>query len=114
MTPASSTLINPLYSLEAANRTPAKGSLENGYNESFTGKLQDELLNREIFYTLQGAQMLIELGRQEYNTVRPHSSLGYRPPVPETWLTISTVHGCAQLRQAPWVGTVPTLTENLV
>jgi putative transposase len=57
---------------------------ENGYNESFTGKLRDELLNGEIFYTLKEAQVLIEAWRQHYNTIRPHSSLGYRPPAPET------------------------------
>jgi putative transposase len=57
---------------------------ENGYNESFNGKLRDELLNGEIFYTLKEAQILIEQWRKEYNTVRPHSSLGYKPPVPET------------------------------
>ena len=56
---------------------------ENGYNESFNGKLRDELLNGEIFYTLTEAQVLIERWRQHYNTVRPHSSLGYRPPAPE-------------------------------
>jgi putative transposase len=56
---------------------------ENGYNESFNGKLRDELLNGEIFYTLKEAQILIERWRREYNTVRPHSALGYRPPVPE-------------------------------
>ena len=49
-----------------------------------TGKLRDELLNGEIFYTLKEAQVLIEQWRQEYNTVRPHSSLGYKPPAPET------------------------------
>ncbi|NIP52148.1 MAG: IS3 family transposase [Phycisphaerae bacterium] len=57
---------------------------ENGYNESFNGKLRDELLNGEIFYTLKEAQVLIEQWRQEYNTFRPHSSLGYKPPAPET------------------------------
>ncbi len=59
---------------------------ENGYNESFNGKLRDELLNREIFYTLKEAQVLIEEWRMEYNTFRPHSSLKYRPPAPEAWL----------------------------
>lgn len=58
---------------------------ENGYNESFNGKLRDELLNGEIFYTLKEAQVLIEAWRQHYNTIRPHSALGYRPPAPETW-----------------------------
>jgi transposase InsO family protein len=57
---------------------------ENGYNESFNGKLRDELLNREIFYTLWEAKVLVERWRKEYNQVRPHSSLGYRPPAPET------------------------------
>jgi len=57
---------------------------ENGYNESFNGKLRDELLNGEIFYSLREAQLLIETWRRHYNTVRPHSSLGYRPPAPET------------------------------
>ena len=56
---------------------------ENGYAESFNGKLRDELLDREIFYTLKKAQVLIERWRQHYNQVRPHSSLGYRPPAPE-------------------------------
>jgi len=56
---------------------------ENGYNESFNGKLRDEVLNREIFYTLKEAQVIIERWRQEYNTFRPHSSLGYLPPAPE-------------------------------
>ena len=56
---------------------------ENGYNESFNGKLRDELLNREIFTSLREARMLVEQWRTEYNRVRPHSSLGYRPPAPE-------------------------------
>jgi putative transposase len=56
---------------------------ENGYNESFNGKLRDELLNREMFYSLKEAQILIEQWRKHYNEVRPHSSLGYRPPAPQ-------------------------------
>ena len=56
---------------------------ENGYVESFNGKLRDELLNREIFYTLTEAQVLVERWRRDYNWHRPHSSLGYRPPAPE-------------------------------
>ena len=56
---------------------------ENGYVKSFNGKLRDELLDREIFYTLTEAKILIERWRREYNTVRPHSALGYRPPVSE-------------------------------
>ena len=57
---------------------------ENGYVESFNGKLRDELLNGELFYTLKEAQILIENWRREYNHLRPHSSLGGRPPAPET------------------------------
>ncbi len=56
---------------------------ENGYNESFNGKLRDELLNGEIFYTLKEAKVLIEQWRHHYNTIWPHSALGYRPPAPE-------------------------------
>jgi transposase InsO family protein len=56
---------------------------ENGYNESFNGKLRDELLNGEIFSTLREAEILIEQWRRHYNTVRPHSALGYQPPAPE-------------------------------
>ena len=57
---------------------------ENGYCESFNGKLRDELLNGEIFYSLKEAQTVIEKWRVHYNTRRPHSALGYRPPAPLT------------------------------
>jgi len=57
---------------------------ENGYCESFNGKLRDECLNGEIFYSLKEARVVIEGWRKHYNTVRPHSSLGYRPPAPLT------------------------------
>ena len=59
---------------------------ENGYVESFNGKLRDELLNRELFDTLKEAEVLIERWRRHYNTVRPHSSLAYKPPAPESIL----------------------------
>jgi putative transposase len=59
---------------------------ENGYCESFNSKLRDELLKGEIFYTLKEAQIVIENWRRHYNTVRPHSSLGYKPPAPEAVL----------------------------
>jgi len=59
---------------------------ENGYIESFNGKLRDECLNREVFDTLPEARALVEMWRREYNYVRPHSSLGYRPPAPEAVL----------------------------
>jgi putative transposase len=64
---------------------------ENGYIESFNGKLRDEFLNGEIFYTLQEAQVLIESWRQEYNEYRPHRSLGYRPPAPQTTIPVLPV-----------------------
>ncbi len=57
---------------------------ENGYCESFNGKLRNELLDGEIFYTLREAQVIIEQWRWHYNRIRPHSALGYRPPAPET------------------------------
>jgi len=56
---------------------------ENGYSESFNGKLRDEFLNGEIFYSLKEAQILTERWRVEFNTERPHSALGYRPPAPQ-------------------------------
>jgi transposase InsO family protein len=58
---------------------------ENGYCESFNSKLRDEFLNGEIFYTLKEAQVLSERWRVYYNTERPHSSLGYKPPAPAAW-----------------------------
>ena len=63
---------------------------ENGCIESFNGKLRDELLDREIFTTLEEAKILIEQWRKEYNQIRPHSAKNYRPPAPETILTMAT------------------------
>jgi len=62
---------------------------ENGYIESFNGRLRDELLNREIFTTLVEAHVLIEQWRRDYNQVRPHSSLRYRPPAPEARIPVA-------------------------
>ena len=56
---------------------------ENGFVESFNARLRDELLDGEIFYSLKEAQIVIERWRVHYNTIGPHSSLGYRPPGPE-------------------------------
>jgi putative transposase len=53
-------------------------------SESFNARFRDELLNGEVFYTLKEAQIIIESWRKHYNTVRPHSALGYRPPAPES------------------------------
>ena len=63
---------------------------ENGYIESFNGKLRDELLNREVFTTLKEAKVLIEQWKKEYNHIRPHSALGYQPPAPEAVLVTLT------------------------
>jgi transposase InsO family protein len=82
---------------------------ENGYIESFNGKLRDELLDREVLETLLEAKVLIERWRVDYNTVRPHSSLGYRPPVPGArplWKPAS-----ATLQQASTAD--PLTSENL-
>ena len=62
---------------------------ENGYAESFNSKLRDELLNGEVFTTLTEARIIIEQWRREYNQVRPHSALGYRPPAPETIMSLT-------------------------
>jgi transposase InsO family protein len=92
----------------------SKGSREMGKKrytpEQIIGKLRDKLLNGEIFYTLKEAQILIERWRQEYNTVRPHSALGYRPPAPEAIAVIPRDPGSAMLRQDLWADLTPTLT----
>lgn len=80
---------------------------ENGYVESFNGKLRDELLNGEIFYTLQEAKILIERWRRHYNQVRPHSALGYRPPAPQTTMPVGS--GFATLRRTQPASALGTL-----
>jgi transposase InsO family protein len=82
---------------------------ENGYVESFNGKLRDEILAREVFDTLLEAKVLIERWRKVYNTVRPHNSLGYRPPAPESrrpWALASATPQQADrgepLAEQPW------------
>ena len=70
---------------------------ENGYNESFNGKLRNEFLNGEIFYTLHEAVVLVEQWRRLYNTVRPHSACGGRPPAPEA------------IKPSPWSLRMPEL-----
>ena len=70
---------------------------ENGYNESFNGKLRDKFLNGEIFYTLSEAAVLVEQWRRMYNTVRPHSAYGGLPPAPET------------IKPSAWFLTMPQL-----
>ena len=76
-------LKNWLHKLKVKTAFIEPGSpWENGYNESFNGRLRDELLNGESFYSLKEAQTIIEDWRNHYNHVRPHSSLGYKPPAP--------------------------------
>ena len=72
---------------------------ENGYNGSVNGKLRDELLAREIFYTLPEAQVLIECWRVAYNAVRPHSALSYRPPAPAAVVPAPAQPGSSTLRR---------------
>ena len=72
---------------------------ENGYCESFNGKLRHELLNGEIFYSLKEAKTVIEQWRKHYNTIRPHSSVGYRPPAPQTMNSFITALGQAAQMQ---------------
>ena len=81
---------------------------ENGYCESFNSKLRDEFLNGEIFYSILELRVLAERWRVHYNTVRPHSSLGYKPPAPEAWLA-STAWQPSELRER-----CATLTKLLV
>jgi putative transposase len=83
---------------------------ENGYIESFNGKLRDELLNGEIFETLLEAKVLIERWRVEYNTIRPHSSLGYSPPAPETRQPHKATSATLQRPCAAEQLTTPSLT----
>ena len=73
---------------------------ENGYCESFNGKLRDECLNGEIFYSLKEAQVVIEQWRVQYNTVRPHSALGYRPPAPGAYSSLLPLKPVSQPQAA--------------
>ena len=83
---------------------------ENGYVESFNGKLRDELLDRELFDTLLEAKVLVERWRRSYNTIRPHSSLGYQPPAPEAIQPGSFASATPQRTNQAGVGATPTLS----
>lgn len=74
---------------------------ENGFVESFNARLRDELLNGEIFYSLREAQIVIESWRRHYNTIRPHGSLGYKPPAPEVFVPAFAAWPAALTRPAP-------------
>jgi putative transposase len=82
---------------------------ENGYVESFNGKLRDELLNGEIFYSLAEARVMIEQWRRHYNTERPHSALGYRPPAPAVvqWPAVPDPSPVAPPATAPLAPNMP-------
>ena len=73
---------------------------ENGFIESFNARLRDELLDGEIFYTLAEARIIVESWRRHYNTVRPHGSLGYKPPAPEVFLPAFAAWPTPPTRQA--------------
>jgi transposase InsO family protein len=74
-----------------------------GYIESFNGKFRDEFLDREVFDTPLEAKILIERWRRDYNTIRPHSALGYRPPAPEAIMPVPSGSGALRL-PAPATG----------
>ena len=84
---------------------------ENGFIESFNARLRDELLDGEIFYTLAEARIVIESWRRHFNTVRPHGSLGYKPPAPEVFIPAMTARAAAQPRPAtpPELASRPTV-----
>ena len=73
---------------------------ENGFIESFNARLRDELLDGEIFYTLAEAKIIVESWRRHFNTVRPHGSLGYKPPAPEVFVPAMTARAAALSRPA--------------
>ena len=81
---------------------------ENGFIESFNARLRDELLDGEIFYTLAEAKIVVESWRRHFNTVRPHGSLGYKPPAPEVFVPAMTVRATAQ----PGLATPPALAAR--
>ena len=74
---------------------------QNGFIESFNGRLRDELLDGEIFYTLREAQIVIESWRRHYNAVRPHAAIGYQAPAPEVFVPALAAWPAAQSRPAP-------------
>jgi putative transposase len=84
---------------------------ENGFIESFNARLRDELLDGEIFYSLREAQIIIENWRYHFNTVRPHGSVGYKPPAPEVFIAPPSARAAAQPRPAapPALASKPTM-----
>ena len=74
---------------------------KNGYCESFNSRFRDELLNGEVFTTLREAQILMERWRRHYNTVRPHSALGNRPPATKSIVPIDQRRSCTNIQTGP-------------
>jgi putative transposase len=85
---------------------------ENGFIESFNARLRDELLNGEIFYSLAEARIIIESWRRHYNCVRPHGSLGYKPPAPEVFIPAAATRIVRQRGTAKPAPLVQTTTVN--
>ena len=85
---------------------------ENGFIESFNARLRDELLDGELFYSLKEARIVIESWRRHYNTVRPHESLGYKPPAPEVFVPKIAARSAPQPRPAPPPALVPRPSLN--
>jgi putative transposase len=86
---------------------------ENGYVESFNTRLRDELLDRESFYTLREAKIVIESWRRHYNAIRPHASLGYRAPAPEVFVPALAAWPAAQLQSAAPATLLLLTTSNM-
>ena len=80
---------------------------ENGFIESFNARLRDELLDGEIFYSLAEARIIVESWRRHYNTVRPHQSLGYKPPAPEVFIPVMGARSAPQPQTAPPTALAP-------
>ena len=85
---------------------------ENGFIESFNARLRDELLDGEIFYTLAEAKIVVESWRRHFNTVRPHGSLGYKPPAPEVFVPAMTARAAALSRPAKPTALAPRPTAH--
>ena len=85
---------------------------ENGFIESFNARLRDELLDGEIFYTLAEAKIIVESWRRHFNTVRPHGSLGYKPPAPEVFVPAMTARAAALSRPAEPTALAPRPTAH--
>ena len=85
---------------------------ENGFIESFNARLRDELLDGELFYSLKEARIVIESWRRHYNTVRPHESLGYKPPAPEVFVPKIAARSEPQPRPAAPPALVPRPSMN--